>query len=121
MSGSRRREPSATVTAPLRPVARIVRPPLACRGTECPVGSVDAESADRAGPATNDGYAAVNVNTVDRRRLDDGEEVESESATERRSDTFGVDPLESGGLGRSAIGHPGVCPSEHGLPNTGVP
>ena len=38
-----------------------------------------------------DGYAAVNVNAFDRRRLDDGEEVESESATERRSDTFGVD------------------------------
>ena len=38
-----------------------------------------------------DGYAAVNVNTVDRRRHHDGEEVESASATERRSDTFGVD------------------------------
>ena len=41
--------------------------------------------------APNDGYAAVKVNSLDRRRLVDGEEIGSASATERRSGTFGVD------------------------------
>ena len=50
-----------------------------------------------------DGYAAVNVNTVDSRRLHDGEEVESASATERRSDTFGVDSWNRWSLPQRSI------------------
>ena len=54
---------------------------IASRVSRAPIGA----------SAQIDGYAAVKVNAVDRRRLDDGEEVKSASATERRSDTFGVD------------------------------
>ena len=58
-----------------------------------------------------DGYAAVKVNTVDRRRLDDGEEVASASATERRSDTFGVDSRNRRTLAAAVDQHSRVTPT----------
>ena len=51
------------------------------------------------------------MNTLDRRRLDDGEEIESASATERRSDTFGVDSLESAESGRAVDQRSRVTPA----------